>query len=351
MVEVTSVVWELGSDFDMASADLFLAGEGQPLPWSRPNEPITYVESGRQALALVSMHLRARGYSNLLMPSHFCDSMLAPFLRDGWTINFTDVDESWRCLPPRDLSDPEKTLVFSMAFFGVEESPGWIRFLLETAGRGAAIVSDETHRVLGKGLTIADFRVASLRKMLPVPDGGFVAGLSIDVQPGGRQAAVRGKAMRSKSAYLAGQRRADHLPLYSEAEAFVDREVVPAQMSGASRELLKRFDYRRMQEARKKNHQALSSGLASTGFTVTTNGAPVPSHCVVVGSEVERLRAVLARKRVFCPVHWPRSELMLPPNGEWRTDIISIPVDHRYTEDEMEFVAETVRESMSPGLE
>lgn len=344
--------WELGSDFDLGSAYSIASSGEQSLPWSRPDEPVTYIESGRQALTLLSRHLRLDGYSKLLMPRHFCDSMVAPFLTDEWTVEFVAVDEAWRSLPPAAaLSDPERTLIFSMSYFGVDESPEWIDFISCAGRRGAVIVSDESHRVMGPGLEIADFRIASLRKMLPVPDGAFLTGISAQVQNEGRQAGLRMAAMRRKSEYLAGLRSAGHLPLFRKAEAVTDIDVAPARMSADSKELLERFDYARMKEIRQKNHRAVSSAIIGTGFSVTTGDAPVPSHCVIAGLGVHQLRSFLIGNRIFCPVHWPPSEVRTQVPGSWRNDVLSIPIDHRYSVDDMEMVVAAIRQFASLGQE
>lgn len=351
MTEKRGAAWELGSDFDWCSAESALAKVPQRLPWMRDSEQVTYLESGRQALALLSAHLRELGYARLLMPDHFCDSMVSAFQSDNWTIDFFAVDEDWHCVPPAHLATPEDTLIFSMSYFGVPESQSWLDFLSRARHAGAVVVSDESHRVLDAGPNIADYRIASLRKLLPVPDGAFLVGFERDLPAPGHQAAARLNAMREKSAHLRGQRPGRHLEMFHAAEEMTERDILPARMSTASHELIDLFDYRRLRERRRRNHDVLSSGLEGSGFRVNTDVAQVPSHLVLSGLRTQQLRKHLIRHRIYCPVHWPAPQGRPCPAGDWRTNILSIPVDHRYAEDDMLRVCAAVHEFTSEGQE
>lgn len=171
MTQHDTIPWELGSDFEWPQTNV-LTGQ-QATPWASSSENVLYLESGRQALALVSSHLKSRGFTNLVMPEHYCASMLDPFLRDGWNVTYVRMGRGWRCVSPDvALTDAARTLVFSVPLFGVQESTEWLDFLKEARSSGAQVLSDETHRLLEPTRVEADFRMGSLRKLLPVPDGG-----------------------------------------------------------------------------------------------------------------------------------------------------------------------------------
>lgn len=337
--------WQLGSDFDSDSAILCPDGKSQPVPWADSGEPISYVESGRQAISLLVSTLAAQGRNRVLMPNHYCDSMIEPFIRAGWVIDFCEVGKDWTIAPPlMSLKHPGQTLIFSLAFFGVTESPDWVEFLRDASTRGALVMSDESHRVLGKGLALADFRVASLRKMLPVPDGAFLVGLEASDLPGGRQGHLRAGAMRAKSHVLRLGEQHDYLSLFHEAEEETKRCTTPSRMSTQALFLVERLDYDFMQQRRVANARFLTASLGS-GFIRVSNGhAPVASHAVLSTHDVPALRKFLVSRKIFPPIHWPAPDLAPRPSGPWRNDVVSIPIDHRYSPDDIDRVVAAVRE-------
>jgi hypothetical protein len=350
---VTTVAWELGSEFDW-SLDGFVSAQPVLAPWDDGQTDICYLESGRQALALVSEALRCRGYSHLLMPQHFCESMIEPFVRDEWSIQFYSLDEAWTALRPTSyLPSAETTTVLNFPAFGVPESADWLDFLTEIQSRGGAVISDETHRVLSPGLGQADFRVASLRKMLPLPDGAFVTGHSPapKLNSAGDQAVIRAEGMVEKSRYLHGDvLEPGYLPIFSRADERTHQQTKPAKMSEASANRIRVLDWKLLAAARARNAAALTNELMTTEYRVTTGSALVPSHAVVTGPDTLRLRRHLIQSRIYCPIHWVEP-VSGPRPIEWRRDVLSIPIDQRYTPDDMRKVARTIQEFEPSGRE
>lgn len=337
------VAWELGSDFAWPSDSLLRGND--TVPWTSDPDHLLYLESGRQALALVSGHLRQRGFKALVFPSHYCESMITPFIRDGWEVQLIAVDSTWRCVPPdRPLPDPAHTLIFSMSYFGVPESPTWLAFLNESVALGARVLSDETHRLLEPGLAAAHFRVGSLRKLVPVPDGAFLAGVEGETSSTGRQGAIRRDAMRVKATYLAGELSGPHLPLYAHAESVTEADERPARMSVVAEQMVSVVDYEKLAEARMLNHAYLEEELTELGVQVTTGQARVPSHAVISLPDVRALRTYLTGQRIYCPIHWPVPPKSYPRRSLWRDDVLSIPIDHRYSAADMERVVSAIND-------
>jgi hypothetical protein len=341
-----SAPWELGSEFDWA-LDGRVTGAAESPPWSVKRSDVVYLESGRQALALASELLRQRGFRTLLMPQHFCESMIEPFVRDQWDIHFYEFDDEWAAQTPEaPLASPETTVVLSFPAFGVPESLDWLAFLAEVQSQGSVVISDESHRVLSAGLSQADVRIASLRKMLPLPDGAFVTGLSTapTLTSGGVQAVARAEAMVEKTRFLSGERTdSKHLAMFARAEELTHRQAAPATMSEVSAERIDAFDWEALRSSRYANAAALTRELVGTSYRVTTSAAEVPSHVVVSGPDVLGLRGHLIASRIYCPIHWVRPEDE-PRPASWRDDLLSIPVDHRYTPEDLIRVAEAIHE-------
>lgn len=336
---------EIGSDFETV-ADEWTHQSGQDeVPWRHADERIVYLESGRQALTLISRQLRAQGYEDLYVPAHYCVSMIHPFREIGWRLHPVRVLDNWTLDPSclRGGNGMERSAVLSVPFFGVAESASWLHELGEMSKRGALIMSDETHRIWTPGLHIAHFRMASLRKLLPLPDGAYVMGdVPVNGGPESASAEQRLAAMRSKDAYLAGMREAAHRAEFLLAERSLEERVEPSSMSSHSAQLITHLDYTRMARRRSANHDVLAADWPRAAGTVTTRGAAVPSHCVVRHSDVPSLRLFLIENAIYPAVHWPEPPVDWPRLGAWKSTHLSLPIDHRYNRQDMDRTIEVV---------
>ncbi|WP_164701576.1 hypothetical protein [Modestobacter sp. KNN46-3] len=361
--------WEIGGDFETVTPDLLghhrLGAQRTP-PWVGADDDrrYRYVESGRQALAVVEAALRASGFTRLLVPEYLCDSMVQPFAVAGWQLVPVPVDADLQVVPAgvaAALGPARTTAVLHAAYFG-RPTPAALRAQLRVAqDHGAVVVADETHLALAPEHGIADIRMASLRKLLPVADGAYVrlppeleppTGV-VDVQSGMSAAApedngvtrIRTAAMVAKVGHLGGDGKdRAHLPLFTAAEELVETRTAPRPMSRASRRLLAQLDLATVARRRQDNAAALAGALTGVpGCRVVTppTAGSVPSHLLLQVEDAPALQRALAATGVFCPRHWPPSELV-PQRRPWPTCYLSVPVDQRYEPADMMCVARLI---------
>ena len=137
--------------------------------------------NGKQALGLVARALRSRGVRTVLVPRYRCETMVLPFELEGMGARTVDVGPDL-LLEPRALAgalaDHPGAAVLHCETYGNRER-GDLADLLGRARRaGRALVVDATHSLLDRPRLLdgaADVVVASLRKLLPVPDGAVIA--------------------------------------------------------------------------------------------------------------------------------------------------------------------------------
>jgi len=333
---------EIGSDFEIVERKYLISDKPQKIPWEDSSE-IIYVESGRQALASVESELRGRGENNLHVASYLCDSMISPFQNNGWTLSGLPVDSNLVVNPTDLLSLVFEGVLLHTPYFGRQDSPATLESLRTLRRRGVVVVVDETHRIFSGPSSVADMRIASLRKLLPLFDGGYATGLSAKPRPRLRtpqseSAVLRRRAMLTKSTALAvGDRDKAHLELFAKAEHATQIRTQPAPMSGMSVSLLQSLNIESIRATREINSIALTRALGqSDRFRVINPPAAdlLPSHLVLESDDVPGLQQYLVRHRIYCPVHWPHSKL-LPPTQAWPDHYISLPIDHRYDETAM----------------
>lgn len=137
--------------------------------------------NGKQALGLVARALRSRGVRTVLVPRYRCETMVLPFELEGMGARTVDVGPDL-LLEPRALAgaldDHPGAAVLHCETYG-NRARGDLADLLGRARRaGRALVVDATHSLLDRPRLLdgaADVVVASLRKLLPVPDGAVIA--------------------------------------------------------------------------------------------------------------------------------------------------------------------------------
>lgn len=314
------------------------------MPWSAGR----LLLSGRDALRLLLAEgVRRRGWRRLWVPEYLCQQVVAALARPGLELR-AYPDHPLR--PSPDLPDTHPgDAVLVLDYFGLRE-PGAV------PGRdGVEVVEDHSHDPVSSWAraSTADFCVASLRKTMPLSDGGALwspRGHVLPPQPGlsargRRTAATKFAAMILKAMYLAGHpvEKDAYLALAVGAERGFDAGGVSG-MSDVARAVLASFPIDRWRSARKANHAVLRQRLAGIGWAHVlppAAGAGVPFSCVVVldlALRRERVRLRLIEGRVYPAVLWPLEETVLPVGAEARDlsrRVLSIPCDGRYGSEDM----------------
>lgn len=335
----------IGSSF--ASSVRGDAAISTTLPWGDADETV-YLQSGRQALRLLSELLWSAGYRRLVLPGYLCESMITPFETRDWDVHFSPLGDRLRPDPNSYdelcLDRPDETVALFAEYFGrglTEEArsaiPRW-------TDRGVAVIDDRTHHLFDSGSSGATYTIGSLRKLLPVADGGFVQGLTATPRLPGN--AVDPSRTRWEAMDLMAARPNDPEPareLFAVAEAEVDVADEPAAISSRSLDELRFLDYPALSAARRANFGVLAEQIDHLTVVNDDLDGGTPAFLVLRTPEPLVLQETLASRGIFCPILWPRPP-QLPPSVPWRDDLLSVPIDHRYGRHEMDYVAEALNE-------
>jgi hypothetical protein len=215
---------------------------------------------------------------------------------------------------------------------------------------GVEIVEDHSHDPSSPWAdsSTADFCVVSLRKTIPLSDGGVVwspLGHALPPEPRltmqrKRTAATKLTAMILKAMYLDGHRieKAAYRALAQRGERGL---AVPglSSMSQVARAILGSFPVDSWRLARAANHALLGSLLAQVGWArvlAPADSGSVPFSCVLVVDSTqrrERVRRHLINANVFPAVLWPLERTVMPVGHEARElsrRVLSIHCDGRY---------------------
>lgn len=280
-----------------------------------PGRAAVYVDSGRSALSLAAESAKGSlGRAHAWLPRYCCESVIEPFRRAGFKLDFygTGRDLTSPSGLPRSLSG---SVFLYIHYFG-RRNVELESFVADCrrSGDEMIVVEDCVQAPLTAGLGgVGDHAVFGFRKVLPLPDGAaLVSNRPIEGAVGESDEDVVSRRLLGKLLRGAGGRDEDFLRLFAEAEERLDAGS-PRAMSWLSRRLLAAMDVRAEGTARRANGVRLSAALARVFpadggplFPAPAEGEiPLGLPVFVPGGRRDALRAYLARKRVYCAVHWP----------------------------------------------
>jgi len=238
-----------------------------------------------------------------------------------------------------------------------------LRQALEAPRRdGVEIVEDHSHDPSSPWAdsSTADFCIASLRKTIPLSDGGVLwspLGHALPPEPRltmqpKRTAATKLTAMILRAMYLDGHPvdKAAYRALAQRGERGLAVPEV-SSMSEVARAILGSFPVDSWRRARAANYALLGSLLAQVGWArvlTPAGGGAVPFSCVLVADSAERrerVRGHVISANVFPAVLWPLEQTVIPVRREGRElsrRVLSIHCDGRYGEADMVRIGETL---------
>jgi hypothetical protein len=335
--------------------------------------------SGRGALAQILGTL-GEGM-RVLLPDYLCESVVhtvmrlpRPFgfyrLRDGL---YPDEDDLDRAI---GAGEPVRTVVVVVSYFGLV-ALGQAVARMKARHPDVRVIKDDVHAPHDvANLDGADFAFTSYRKSLPVPDGARIEpplALPLSGAPTPFHAyKALGAIVRAEVLAHGGDERL-YLQLLQAGEAALDgfsepskgsappaqgplgtasgpQRVDPAPldlaMSPLARACLRAVDFTRVASQRRENFRLLAEAIAPLGLQplVPLALGAVPLALPVRVRGRDRLRAQLAERRMFCPVHWPAPSGLERGSAErlYREEL-SLVIDQRYGAPEMERLAEALR--------
>jgi len=310
----------------------------------------SWAVSGRAALALIlQKHLRRGRFSTIHVPALICQSVVDTIEESGISYAFYDVGKD---LGPRPPDDPNGMLLL-VHYFGT-------RTLVEPTAKWGHIIEDFSMAVplLLSGLDNKHDAFSSLRKFGPVPLGGWL-NTDVELTPNKMAEELEAqsvKARTAKAAYLAESdalvlpdMETGYLNLLARVESDISKLPNTSLLPALSRSLVEQTDWPRLAERRRKNWHHLTAQLQGEITMINPyaddDDKTVPLGLVIdLGNKRDAVRQGLRETRIFCPVHWPLPSQIIadqfPQAASFCAETLTIPLDQRYSQTDMEWVAE-----------
>lgn len=313
-----------------------------------------YALSGRTAIDLIIQDIIAtRKVQNVYMPAWGCDSMIAPFIGRGISVDLYDVSFNGKL---EYLVDENKQadIFYVNNYFGYDSTID-TEIIKHFRAKGSIILYDRTHSMLMDDepiKTLADYSFASIRKWIGVINGAVVEGVSKNALKHCPYLAPKEKAMRMKQAYMAWDDTVDKqefLKLYAEFGHHLADDYRDYAMDDLSFAIYKATDFEAMKARRRANAQYLHEHLKGVRFMYDLTDRAVPLFVPVLFEGKEQRDAVrkkLIEAEIYCPIHWPKPA-QIPADFEankiYDTEL-SLICDQRYGIPEMQRIIETIKE-------
>lgn len=347
---------EIGSEFDWKSNDRFLNDE---VIWEKLNSA-TYFRSGRDALKELALYHRER-HDRILIPALSCDSMVQPFLQNGYEVVFFKMSSDY-VIDKRDLEEKVngKDIILFMRYFGIPCIEDDFVKSIKKNYKNTLWVEDRTHDILHisrVGEFEADETIASIRKWLSVGDGGL-SWNSRGRYPQKQDSFfsdLRIRAMKEKSVYLDcgnSNLKESFRKELSKANNLLNQDTYPYAMTEQSVNLLKKINFQKLLEIRIHNAISLKRLLLDLDksemiqFITDKPEASTLYFPILVNCRNE-LQSFLTKRGIFCPVIWPVPEkaVGICEVAEYTAEhMIGIPCDQRYSSIDMEYISEMIHE-------
>ncbi|HEY3373558.1 MAG TPA: hypothetical protein VGK02_00640 [Candidatus Aquicultor sp.] len=349
---------EYGSDFHLLLTDQ--ANDIAEQPWHKNG---LLFGTGRDAFrALLTYGMKERGWRRFLVPSYFCQRVVASFLTTG--IDVVAYEDNPTLPAPRceNIELKSGDVVLAVNYFGLRPATD----IKAIYGNDIEVIEDHTHDPWSDWAynSTADWCVVSLRKMLPAPDGGVLWSPAGHPMPyptklsdGHRQASLEKlAAMSLKGLYLNNQsiNKEVFLRLARSGEA----QIASGEISGISDwsgSMLNIFPTQLWRRQRRLNYQALYDVLADvswlTMFRAEENIGSCPFSGIVVFNTPGR-RAYIQQKlidsHIYTAVLWPLENPAVKGIDQAGLDLsrrmISVYCDMRYSTKDMSYVGSRIKE-------
>ena len=346
--------WEHGSEFHLSE------NIRQDRPYSSPWDGKGLLfGTGRDAMkAILLFCMASRGWKRLWVPAYFCQEVVGAIAETGMTLQSYS---SWFPGSSGGNKSPEFMIgdvILVVNHFGLFSSPEF------DVSKASAVIEDHTHDPWSAWAfkSKADYCVASLRKTLPVPDGGALWSPKQKELPTQspltrqhRLAAERKlEAMRMKALYLNDQiaDKSGYRALQLAGDETLSGRDISA-ISEWTEQNMCGFPVRKWREVRKRNHETLRWALSSLKWVQVVCPEMmmeiVPFSCILLFDTAERrefVRLELIQASIYPAILWSLEEPALRDIPREHSDasrrMLSIHCDMRYSERDMLHVADCI---------
>lgn len=313
----------------------------------------TLLADGRQCIVAL---IRQYGGQRLWIPDYFCYEVIET-IKKKTGVDVVLYEDNPQCEGDVEkLSYKEGDVLLRMNYFGMRD-------LRRNKNIPVPVIEDHSHDPFGHWALYsdADWCISSIRKSLPLPEGGMMWSPKghklLDVpqfsDENEKIAAIRWEGMGMKAAYLRGDdvSKDEFRKKYTETEEWFDT-AEPTLIDERTKEFIsKQFDLNLWLGAKRNNWALLSSLVNKKHCEVLTTeheSCTMFSLVLLLESKEKRdaLRSELIGRCVYPAILWNVPETASGASRGFSHRMLSIHCDGRYTEEDIRQLADILNQAL-----
>ena len=348
---------------------------------------IMYLRSGREALLMAALAVRgerlevreayaSENVSNpvsltpnpiILFPAYCCWSMSAPFEKTGYKVVYYRLNEDLTVdldYLKELMSRVKADAILTMNYYGSAKTDDAVRLAKEN---GLVVIEDFSHCTFSLKQIFnpeVDIYVSSIRKSVGVCDGSII--LSKEKMP--EQyiqeevkdfADKRFVAQTDKRHYTWSkdqEKKQEFLGTIRECEGIIDEFTAVRPISERAKKMLAQVNGEEIAYARRENMKHLWDRL--NGYVRMVPGlersfekdGSSPFSLPILVENRDEVQGKLARRGVYTQWLWPLCDeamAVCPVSKEMNEKMLSVPIDQRFSWDDIEDIANIIIEVVS----
>lgn len=339
---------EFGSDFNLI--DTYNLGVAH---LSDVFQGDTLLANGRQCIVAL---IRNYGWRRLWMPDYFCYEVIETIKvqTDIEVLYYDDNPYSEGNVEHLPFKDGDA--LFRMNFFGM-------RSFRSNNSIPVPVIEDHSHDPLGHWALYsdADWCISSIRKSLPLPEGGMMWSpkgnvLTIDIphsEENERIAATRWEGMEMKTRYLRGENvsKETFRKKYTETEEWFDHAELALIDKRSKQFILEQFDINLWLGVKRKNWTLLNNLVNKEYCKVLSaehESCTMFSLILLMENKEKResLRKELINRYVYPTILWNVPEEASDTSKDFSQRMLSIHCDGRYSEEDIRQLADILNQAL-----
>ncbi len=343
--------FEIGSEFHIDSENLEMSLNISNIFDYLKEYNTQYFDSGRSALLQLLKQINVK---KIALPEYICESVRNCF--NNMEIVYYTVDHNFNIIWDDliDICNNSNIDTIYLHYFNgyIDESYDFFKLNKLKEKKNLKIIEDTTHSFLSNKHTIGDYCICSLRKWFAIPDGGVLYSkkkFKKELLKVNNWYKIKYEAMIKKNNYLKGvyEKKSEFLNIFSKAEDMLDNQKESFRISEISLHILKKVDLKYIMKKRLENYIILKQVFEDYGYNlIALKGInQVPLFFTIYVDQRDDMRSYLIKNNIYCPIHWPLyNELKKRENVvENNMHELSIPIDQRYSKDEMNYIIKIVK--------
>lgn len=301
-----------------------------------------YYADGRHAIVSLINHLRLK---RIWMPYYFCYEVIANIKRTGVEVLFyDDYPIISNKIEFNNSNFREDDALFLMNYYGLRDKRVYSNINIP-------IIEDHSHDLIGEWSlkSKADWCVASLRKTLPISEGGVLWSPKKHILPKKPSRTIendylskkRFEAMKIKASYLNGENLVDKdgfRKLYIETEELFDNLPI-SLISDDSFQIIQDLDIKWWYELKKNNWKFLANHKyknAKVLIPESDNSYPFTFVLKFDNNEIRnKFRFNLIENRIYPAILWSVPDSLDEKYSDFTDTMLSIHCDARYNLDDI----------------